>query len=65
MLFFVAPMLVVGLLQNAAARRGDPDESQRIAATLASWGLALDELSIPVGWRCADCAAAARTSRPR
>ncbi len=47
-LLFVLPMLVIGLIQYAASRRRAPDESQRIAATLVSWGVGIDSLSIPV-----------------
>ena len=45
---FVLPMLVLGLFQYAANRRAAPNEAQRIAATLASWGVELDGLAIPV-----------------
>ena len=46
LLLFVGPLVLIGLLQYAGASR--PDEPQRIAATLASWGLTLEGLSIPV-----------------
>ena len=47
-LLFVLPMLVIGLIQYAAGRRRAPDECQRIAATLVSWGVRIDGLSIPL-----------------
>ena len=45
-LLFVIGMLLVGLFQVNTSRRGDPDERQRIAATLMAWGLAGDGLTV-------------------
>ena len=48
-LAIVCCAVAVEVVQHVGRRREAPDDSQRIAATLISWGLAPNGMSLPVG----------------
>lgn len=45
---FVVPLLLLATVDYVRTRQNAPDQQQRIAATLASWGLELDGIALPV-----------------